>query len=122
MSEHRLLCDTNVLIYLLNGNTTVAEFLDHKNIFISFITELELYGKRMNPPQLSIIKSLIDNCIVIDLIQPIKNIVIELRQKYTIKLPDAIIAATAIYYDVPLVTFDVGFKSIDELKLILFKF
>ena len=36
------------------------------------------------------------------------------------KLPDAIVAATAIYLDIPLVTFDTDFKKIDNLKLILF--
>lgn len=44
-----------------------------------------------------------------------------LTDKYKIKLPDAIIAATAIYLDLPLVTFDEDFKQIEELTLVLMK-
>lgn len=51
--------------------------------------------------------------------QKIKEQVIELRKKYTIKLPDAIIAATSIIYSIPLVTADKGFSKIEELDLIL---
>jgi predicted nucleic acid-binding protein len=38
-----------------------------------------------------------------------------------IKLPDAIIAATAIYLDLPLLTFDSDFHNIPELKLMILK-
>ena len=33
------------------------------------------------------------------------------------KLPDSIIAASAIVFDIPLVTADMGFSKIDELKM-----
>ena len=121
MNGIRILCDTNVLIHLLNNNADVIEFLNQKYVIISFITELELYGKQMNSEELEVIDSLIDSCIIIDLIQPIKKIIIQLKQKYKIKLPDAIIAATSIYYDIPLVTFDSNFQNISELKLVLLK-
>jgi len=49
------------------------------------------------------------------------QLVKQLKQKYQIKLPDTIIAASAIYYDIPLVTFDSDFTQITELNLILFK-
>jgi predicted nucleic acid-binding protein len=42
-----------------------------------------------------------------------------LKKKYSIKLPDAIIAATAIWYKIPLITADKGFEKIEELELIL---
>jgi hypothetical protein len=42
---------------------------------------------------------------------------IQLRRKYNIKLPDAIIAASAIESDLVLMTADSGFKKIDELQL-----
>lgn len=121
MSGINILCDTNILIHLLNNNTDVVDFLDEKRVFISSITELELYGKPdMNPSEMVIIDKLIDSCYVVDLIQPIKQIVKQLKQQYKIKLPDAIIAATAIYSDIPLVTYDSDFRNIKELKLVLF--
>ncbi|WP_374725219.1 PIN domain-containing protein [Flavobacterium arsenatis] len=46
----------------------------------------------------------------------------ELRRKYTIKLPDAIIASTSLVYEIPLVTADKGYSKIEELDLILIEF
>ena len=110
MSGIRILCDTNILIHLLKNNTDVIDFLTEKQVFISSVTELELYGKpNIDSKELSVIDMLIDSCFVVDLIQPVKQIVKQLKQRYKIKLPDAIVAATAIYMDMPLVTFDSDF-------------
>jgi predicted nucleic acid-binding protein len=46
MNGIRLVCDTNPLIYLLDGNQPLAEFLDNKQIYVSVITELELFSKQ----------------------------------------------------------------------------
>lgn len=48
----------------------------------------------------------------------IKDKCIFLRNNYKIKTPDAIIAATALVFDLPLLTSDADFKKINELKLI----
>jgi len=42
-----------------------------------------------------------------------------LKKKYSIKLSDAIIAASCLVYDIPLVTADKGFSKIKELDLVL---
>lgn len=100
----------------------VVDFLTDKEVYISAITELELFGKQdMSENERVIIEELISSCFVFDLLEPIKNIVKNIKQKYKIKLPDAIIAATAIYLDLPLVTFDEDFKQIEELTLVLMK-
>lgn len=122
MSGIRILCDTNVLLYLLHNNEMVVDFLTNKEVYISAITELELFGKKdMSESERTIIEELVDSCFVFDLLAPIKNIVKSIKHKYKIKLPDAIIAATAIYLDLPLVTFDEDFKQIEELTLVLMK-
>ena len=121
MNGINILCDTNVLIHLLNNNPDVVDFLTEKRVFISSVTELELYEKPdMSSSELAIIDKLIDSCDIIDLIQPVKEIVKRLKQQYRIKLPDAIVAAAAIYSDIPLITFDSDFSKIEELKLVLF--
>ena len=82
-----------------------------------------MFGKQnMSEREISITEIMIENCFVFDLLEPIKQIVKKIRWKYKIKLPDAIVAATAIYLDIPLLTFDTDFKNIEELKLILLKF
>lgn len=120
MNGVRILCDTNPLIYLLDGNRDIARFLDGKQIYLSVITELELFGKQnLSVQDNEIIETLLGVCFTIDINPEIKQIYREIRQKYAVKLPDAIIAATAIYLDLPLMTFDVGFKNIPNLKLIM---
>ena len=122
MSGIRILCDTNILIYLLRNNELVIDFLMGKQVYISAITELELFGmQNMNEEEVTVIEELVESCFVFDLLSPIKQVVKEIKRKYKIKLPDAIIAATAIYLDIPLVTFDDDFKNIEELKLVLLK-
>jgi predicted nucleic acid-binding protein len=120
MNGIRLLCDTNPLIYLLDGFTKVGELLDNKQIYVSVISELELFGKQnLSPQDSKIIATLLDNCFVIDINQEIKQIYRQIKQNHGMKLPDAVIAATAVYLDIPLLTFDKGFKGIPNLKLIL---
>ncbi|RYY08987.1 MAG: PIN domain-containing protein [Chitinophagaceae bacterium] len=58
------------------------------------------------------------NQIVLEYIPEIKQIVVAIRSQKKLKLPDAIIAATAIYLDIPLVSSDKAFKNIDGLKFI----
>lgn len=122
MNGIRVLCDTNVLIHLLNGNSEVADFLEGKQVFISAITELELYRKPdLNKKDLEVIDSLVESCHILELTQPVKQLVKNQIIKNKIKLPDSIIASTAIYSDIPLVTFDSDFTEFKELKLILLK-
>ena len=46
MSGDSYLVDTNIVLYLLNGDEKIAEILNGQNLIISFITELELLGFR----------------------------------------------------------------------------
>ena len=62
---------------------------------------------------------MLNSCFIIEINLQIKKIAIDLKQKYKLKLPDAIIAATAIHYDLPFISSDADFKSIKELDLIL---
>jgi predicted nucleic acid-binding protein len=51
----------------------------------------------------------------------LKNKIIEIRNTYRLKLPDAIIAASALINNAILVTADNDFKKVKELELILIK-
>jgi predicted nucleic acid-binding protein len=51
----------------------------------------------------------------------IKAISIAAKQISKAKTPDAIVAATAIYLNLPLITADIGFNKIIDLNLILFQ-
>ena len=65
MSGIRVLCDTNPLIYLLDGNKDIAGFLNNKQIHVSVITELELFGKPdLSEPDRKIIETMLENCFI----------------------------------------------------------
>jgi predicted nucleic acid-binding protein len=120
MNGLRVVADTNSLIYLLNGNPKVGTLLDGKECWISVITELELYGKKnLTPSDKKEIQILIDSCFVVDLEPGIKQIVKYLQQSITLKLPDVIIAATALYLNLPLLTADKAFLKVNDLELVL---
>ncbi len=46
MNGISILSDINPLTYLLDGNEAAFEYLDGKQIWISVISELELFGKK----------------------------------------------------------------------------
>jgi predicted nucleic acid-binding protein len=113
------IADTNFLIYLHEGNKIVEPFLDY-DIGISFNSEIELLGfKGLIKTEESKLKALLDDCFQIEWNTKLKAQTIELKKKYSIKLPDAIIAATCLSYKLPLVTADKSFSIISELELFL---
>jgi predicted nucleic acid-binding protein len=86
----------------------------------SEITEMELLGKiKIWKLEISYINEVLQSCMQLNFDYRIKTKAIEMKQKYKIKLPDAIIASTAIINNLPLLTADKGFSIIKELNLIL---
>lgn len=59
------------------------------------------------------------DCSILSLSIEIKNICIENKQKSKVKIPDAIVASTALFLQLPLTTADKGFEKIDNLDLFL---
>ena len=105
MSGNRLFVDTNILIYFLKGDQEVIEMLSDKNPVISFITELEVLSfPGDSSDNEEIINGLLKNCSIIDINSEIKKRTITFRKKSNLKLPDAIIAATAQFTGLPLLT------------------
>jgi len=122
MSGNNVMIDTNIAIYLLNGDHSLAEILNEKKLFISFITQLELLGyPGIDEEQTKKIENMLTYCVIVDINNSIKSRVIDLRKKYALKLPDCIIAATSIYLDIPLLTADKDFEKIKELNLLLYE-
>jgi predicted nucleic acid-binding protein len=119
MSGIDFVADTNFLINLHEGHSSVIPFLD-KTPVISVISEIELLGWHgINESHKRKLKELLQDCILFELTSDIRSIAISLRQKQKIKVPDSIIAATAIYLQLPVVTSDKGFRNIKGLELVL---
>ena len=115
--EEKYVADTNALIYLLSGNKCMEPF-SSASLLVSVISEMELLSfPEMRKGEEAIIRSYLSACTVLPLNTSVKETAISLRRKYRIKLPDAIVAATAVSYEVPLLTADKGFSKIEELRL-----
>ncbi len=122
MNGNSLLLDTNIVLYLLNGDDVLAELLNKKKLYLSFISQLELLGfKGITSKQQNEIGKFIQECIVIDINEEIKRQVIHLRRSTRLKLPDSIVFATARYLSLPLVTADLCFKAIENIELIIYQ-
>jgi|688.fasta_scaffold1475370_1 predicted nucleic acid-binding protein len=122
MSGNSFVLDTNIVLYLLSGNTTVAEIVDGSQCYISFITQLELLGyKDISSKEQQKVKAFLVDCIIVDITEEIKKNTIALKQKYQIKLPDSIIAATAQFLEIPLLTADKGFIKLSGLNIALYQ-
>ena len=122
MNGNKLFLDTNIILYLLNGDETLAELLNQKQLYISVITELELLAyKGITAKEEKVIKEFVSQCKVININNNIKLETIRVRKTYKTKLPDSIIIASALYLDLPMITSDVEFKKVEELALVQYE-
>ncbi|MBB5438520.1 hypothetical protein HDC92_002196 [Pedobacter sp. AK017] len=120
------LWDTNTAIYYLQQlfSKEAEDFMDgilKESIpAVSAITEIELLcWKTATNKDLTVLKNFLADSIVFELERDIKNKTVELRKAYTIKLPDAIIAATALVNEITLISRNAkDFNKIKGLDLI----
>jgi predicted nucleic acid-binding protein len=96
--------DTNILIDYLVGHLAASqEIAQYKNPQISIITKMEILVGATEDTEVTI-REFLDNFTVIDLNEEIAEIAILTRKENKIKLPDAIIWATAKHTNSLLVT------------------
>ena len=120
-----LLCDTNILIEIYRGNQTIintVKQIGQRNITVSDVTCAELlYGAR-NKAELKIFRKDLDSLTVLPVLPKISKMAVTLVEQYCLShklaLPDALIAATSIYHQLPLYTLNVkDFVFINDIKL-----
>ena len=116
----------NIAIYYLQqqlppkAEIFIDDSLEVDVPFISAMTEIELLcWKNLTEKEIGIINEFITNSTVLDLEQSIKSKTVEIRKLHKIKLPDVIIAASALVYDLTLLTRNLkDFKDIENLKVL----
>lgn len=121
----KYLWDTNTAIYYLqqqfppDAEKFIDDLLKEEQPIISAITEIELLcWKTSIQKDLDVLHDFINDALVIELEQPIKLKTADIRKANRIKLPDAIIAATALVYGLTLLSRNTSdFSTIDGLKV-----
>ena len=116
--------DSNVVIDYLSGQLprnamSLMNSVINETPIISIMTQIEVLGFN-NPPHIeTFLNEFIDASLVIPLNDDIVKTTIEIRKKNKIKTPDAIIAATAIVLDYPLITRNAkDFNKLNSLEII----
>lgn len=118
MSGNKYLLDTNFILGILKSDPLVLVELSSRPLHVgecaySAITRMELLGFHgITRKEESLIRQKLDRLTYLPLTGNIENIVIDLRQTRKIKLPDAIIAATALSSGIELLTLDQHLLSV----------
>jgi predicted nucleic acid-binding protein len=103
----KIVFDTNWIINLGKGKVDETPFLGTTR-YISVITRIELYGFPGISPkeQADITRFLGGDVTAIPLTGEVEQRAIEVRRRYRLKTPDAVVAATALFLGATLVTGD----------------
>ncbi|MDQ6843244.1 MAG: type II toxin-antitoxin system VapC family toxin [Bacteroidota bacterium] len=85
---------------------------------VSIITKIEVLSFNAADEHYALLNNFMNDATVIDLTYDVVMASIEIRKKYKTKLPDAIIAATAVVYNLSLISHNTSdFKNIEGLKV-----
>ncbi|HEX6983207.1 MAG TPA: type II toxin-antitoxin system VapC family toxin [Balneolaceae bacterium] len=118
-----ILIDTNIALYFLGGEKPLVNLLDNEILHVSFITQLELLAyDKITVKEQRKVKAFLKDCVIVDINHSIKTHTIDIRKQSGIKLPDAIIAATARSEFMPLLSADKEFKKVKNLQLFSYQF
>ena len=119
------LCDTNIFTEIYRGNIDVIQIfktIEQQNVAISDVSCAELLFGARNKKELQVIRKDINKLTVLPIQTDISSLAIKLVEKYALShklaLPNALIAATAIYHKLELYTLNnKDFRFLESVKL-----
>ena len=112
MNGAKYLLDTNYILGLLKRHPVVIGELSKLNIATtecsySAVTRMKLLGYQgISDEEESIIREKFDHPTYLQINREVEDITIDIRRGRKLKLPDAIIAATVVCFDLQLLTLD----------------
>ena len=110
MNGIKKLLDTNIILGIIKGNPDAAIKLQGINLkacAYSSVTRMELLGfPDITSDEIKIISLLLEQMSQLSIERAIEDKTIQLKQQHRIKLPDAIILATAMQHNIELLTLD----------------
>ncbi len=115
LTQSLILLDTNVVLYFLGGR--LANPLPPGRYFVSVITEIELLSyPSLSPDEETQIRDFLTKITVVGIDNNIKELAITFRKQNRLRLPDAIIAATAQSLNATLFTNDVRLANLTGIN------
>ena len=130
VASDRIIADTNIVSYVMKGTELGRRFMPHlanKIVGISFVTVAEMYygAQRANwgERRRQKLEEHLRNFVVLPYSNEIAKVFAEItvereRAGRALSWPDAWIAATAIWHNIPLITHDGDFAGIARLQLV----
>ncbi|NDJ16894.1 type II toxin-antitoxin system VapC family toxin [Myxacorys almedinensis] len=123
MNGSRYVLDTNAIVALLQGNVQLIQLLQTADwLGIAIISQIEfLVFAGLSETDRQLFQEFLQRIEIIDLTAKDVTLidkVIEVRQQYRLKLPDAIVAAIAIHSSAGLITADQEFMKVDVLTVV----
>lgn len=119
-----LFCDTCVIIDFMSGRSQVLNDLikSDTTLFVNSIIEMELLQGARDKNELQRIEKKLGAFRLLNMQQTIFDLATQFIREYRLShglaLPDAVIGATAIYYQMPLFTYNrKDFKFLPEIHL-----
>ncbi len=120
MSGIKGLIDTNIIIYLSNDLVEISPLFErYDDLFISRITHMEVLGFNFDDKEgEELAENLVNQFPILEINQEVGESTIEIRKQKRIKLPDAIIYATALVNGCELVTANVrDFNGLEGVEI-----
>jgi predicted nucleic acid-binding protein len=120
----RYLIDSNIVSDYLaeNLDNSLLDFLDpifENQPCLSVVTQIELLSWKTDPGVENLIKQFLDNAQIFNPSDEIVHRCVDFRRSYSIKIPDALIAATASNEDLILITKNMrDFSKIKGLRIL----
>ena len=119
MAGENVFVDTNIIVYLISGHQNAAKLLFNKELHFSFITEIELLSfKKLTKREETVTKQILADGLVFQSDSHITSLATRIRLNHGLEVPDAIIAATAIRFNLPLISADKDLSKVSDLQLI----
>lgn len=116
--------DTNIVIEYIRDSKEIVECLDgYDTVYINDVVIMELYQGARDKRELNFIKKKILEFEVLNMSQEIVSLGRDILDRYTLshntKIMDALIASTAIMYDIDLYTLNKkDFRYLKQIRLI----
>jgi len=115
-----VILDSNIIIYLSKGIIDIADLIrsEEVKIWISIISYMEVLSFNfLSSEEEKFVRDLLKEFLIIEINRDIAEKTIQIRRKYKIKLPDAIICASASIMDAILITADSQLGKVKEANV-----